>query len=159
MVPPSIRLRFTVPGVAVDARDAQFVALLDAQPLVGAVESDHIAGGVVRGHGLFGVGVAPGNQPFGFERRSCHLSVPNEPLADDRVDLLAKGMAPGHESAVLPFLRREFQPPCGGGTGEVVRLDFGDVRSEFFERLAFLMSPAKLASTAALSSGSRWRMI
>ena len=90
------------------------------------------------------MGVAAGNQPFGFERRSLDLSVANESLAHDGVDLLAKGMARGHESGVLAFPWGEFQPPCGGGAGEIVRLDFGDVGAELLERFLDVSAQARL---------------
>ena len=143
-MPPSLSSEIHRAGLAVDLVDSQFVALLDAEALVGAVECDHIAGGVVLGHGLFGVGVAPGNQPFGLKRRALDLSVANQPLADDLVDLHAQRVARGHESGVLAFLRREFQPPRGGGAGEIVRLDFGDVGTEFLERFLDIPAQARL---------------
>ncbi len=56
-VPP---VQHDLAGLVVHARHTALVALLDADPLVGAVERHHVADRVVAGERLFGVGVAAG---------------------------------------------------------------------------------------------------
>ena len=129
------------PGTAVDVVDLQFVALLDTEPLVGAVESHDAAGGVVVGQGFLGAGIAPGHEPCRFQCRSGDLTFANQPLADDVVDLVAKLVTGGDQPGVFALLGREPQPAGGGGACEVVRLDLGHVRPEFLER--FLDVPAQ----------------
>ena len=76
--PPSDRpavpaFQHDLAGLVVHARHAAFVALPDADPLVGAVERHHVADRVVAGKRLLRTGVAPGDQAFALEggARGC----------------------------------------------------------------------------------------
>ena len=132
------------PGTAVDVVDLQFVALLDTEPLVGAVEPDDTAGGVVVGQGFLGAGVAAGHESYRIQRRSGDLSFANQPLADDGVDLVAKRVTGGDQPGVFALLGREPQPSRGRRAGEVVRLDLGHVRPQFLERFLDIAAQAGL---------------
>ena len=122
----------------------QFVALLDAEPLVGAVEPHDAAGGVVVGQGFLGARVTAGHESCRFQRRSGDLSFSNQPLTDDVVDLVAKLVTGGDQSGVFALLGREPQPPCGGSPGQVVRLDLGHVPAQFLERFLDIAAQAGL---------------
>ena len=129
------------PGTAVDVVDRQFVALLDTEPLVGAVEPHDTAGGVVIRQGFLGAGVAAGHESCRFQRRSFDLSFANQPLTHNGVYLVAKRVTGGDQPGVFALLGREPQPARGGRPGQVARLDLGHVRPQFLER--FLDVPAQ----------------
>ena len=97
-------------GLAVHTRDAQLVALLDPETLVGAVEGNDIAARVVGAERLLGIGVAPGDEPFGGHGGAVDGPVADQALTDDLVDPLADGVARGHEPGIGAGLRGQCEP-------------------------------------------------
>ena len=85
----------------IDARDAQLVALVDPETLVGAVECHRVAGPVVGGEGLLGAGVAARDEAFDRRGGAVHRAVAHEPLTDDVVDPLAQPVARGQNPEPL----------------------------------------------------------
>ena len=83
--------------------------------------------------------------------------VPDQALANDGVDLLANLMARRHEPGVCARLGRERQPARGGGAARLSGFTSATLEPNFSK--ARFTSPARVASTAAFRSGSRWRMI
>ena len=145
------------PLAVIDARDAAFVSLLDPEALVRAVERDHVTGGIVRRESLLGVGVAPGDQPLGVQggpqmrpsrasRSRMWALIPSRSSwlgAITPVRPRSSGESPSQRAATAPAMFRGF-------TSATLAPSFSN---------ALPMSPARVASTAALSPGSRWRMI
>ena len=118
---------------AIDARDPQFVSLLHAEALVGAVEGHHVDRPVVLRKGLLGAGVAPGDEPFRCHGGSVDDTVAHQALADDGVDPLAQAVARRHQPGIGALFRGQREPARGGGAREVVRLHLRDVVPELLE--------------------------
>ena len=93
-------------ALVIHAGDAALVALFDADPLVGAVERHDVAGRIVAGERLLGVGVALRDQAFGLHRGPVDAAFAGQALADVAVDLLAERVARRHDAGVFPALPR-----------------------------------------------------